>query len=40
MQSIKELLEKLPPDLQKEVTDFAEFLLQKQAKKNQRRTKV
>ena len=33
MQSLKDLLEKLPPDLQEEVIDFAEFLLDKQRMK-------
>jgi len=27
--SLKELIEKLPPDLQKELQDYAEFLLEK-----------
>ena len=33
MQSLKDLLEKLPPDLQQEVIDFADFLLDKQRMK-------
>lgn len=31
MSGIKELVEKLPPDLQQEVKDFVEFLLKKRA---------
>ncbi|MEW6171998.1 MAG: DUF2281 domain-containing protein [Bacillota bacterium] len=31
--SLKEIIEQLPPDLQQEVKDFAEFLLAKRAKK-------
>jgi len=33
MQSLKEVIEQLPPELQQEVRDFAEFLLEKRAKK-------
>jgi len=33
VQSLKDLLEKLPPDLQQEVIDFADFLLDKQRMK-------
>jgi hypothetical protein len=33
MPTLKEFVEKLPPDLQQEVQDFIEFLLEKQAKK-------
>jgi len=29
MQDLKELIEKLPPELQKEVHDFVEFLLER-----------
>ena len=32
MQSIQEVLNRLSPDLQAEVSDFAQFLLEKQAK--------
>ena len=31
MESIEELMEKLPPDLQQEVRDFAQFLVEKRA---------
>jgi hypothetical protein len=34
MEALKEVVEKLPPDLQQEVKDFIEFLLEKRAKKN------
>lgn len=34
MEALKEVVEKLPPDLQQEVKDFIEFLLKKRAKKN------
>jgi len=33
MQTLKELIDQLPPELQQEVRDFAEFLLEKKAKK-------
>ncbi|MCL5982202.1 MAG: DUF2281 domain-containing protein [Firmicutes bacterium] len=33
MRTISELVEKLPPDLQQEVRDFAEFLLDKRVTK-------
>ncbi len=33
MTTLIELVERLPPDIQKEVKDFAEFLLEKNAKK-------
>ncbi len=33
MPTLKEFVEKLPPDLQQEVQDFIEFLLEKQGKK-------
>ena len=33
MRTISELFEKLPPDLQQEVRDFAEFLLDKRVAK-------
>jgi len=33
MEALKEVVEKLPPDLQQEVKDFIEFLLEKRAKK-------
>ncbi len=34
MPTLKEFVEKLPPDLQQEVQDFIEFLLEKQGKKS------
>lgn len=33
MQTLKELIEQLPPELQQEVQDFVEFLLEKRAAK-------
>ncbi|MEA3345777.1 MAG: DUF2281 domain-containing protein [Chloroflexota bacterium] len=33
MQTFKELVEQLPPDMQQEVRDFAEFLLEKWQKR-------
>ncbi|MBW1732099.1 MAG: DUF2281 domain-containing protein [Deltaproteobacteria bacterium] len=33
MSTITDLIEKLPPDLQKEVKDFAEFLVAKRTRK-------
>ena len=33
MQTFKELVEQLPPDIQQEVKDFAAFLLEKRRKK-------
>jgi hypothetical protein len=36
MTTIAEFMEQLPPDIQKEVRDFAEFLLNKRAKKKHR----
>ena len=33
MTTIAEFVEQLPPDIQKEVKDFAEFLLERRAKK-------
>lgn len=33
MQTLKELIEQLPPELQQEVRDFVEFLLEKRAAK-------
>jgi len=34
MEALKEIVEKVPPDLQQEVKDFIEFLLEKRARKN------
>ena len=39
MQTLKELIEKLPPELQQEVQDFVEFLLEKRAKRPKRKPK-
>ena len=39
MEALKEVVEKLPPDLQQEVKDFIEFLLEKRAKKNRGKPK-
>jgi hypothetical protein len=36
MTTIAQFVEQLPPDIQKEVKDFAEFLLEKKAKKRQK----
>lgn len=33
MQTLKELIDQLPPELQEEVKEFAEFLLERRAKK-------
>ena len=33
MQSLKEVIQQLPPELQEEVKEFAEFLLEKKVKK-------
>ncbi|OGF63620.1 MAG: hypothetical protein A2Y62_00890 [Candidatus Fischerbacteria bacterium RBG_13_37_8] len=33
MQTLKDYIEKLPPELQEEVKDFIEFLLEKKARK-------
>ena len=33
MQTLKELIEQLPPELQEEVRDFVEFLLERRAAK-------
>ena len=40
MQTIKELIEKLPPDLQQEVRDFVEFLLEKKVPKRQKKLRL
>ena len=37
MPDLKELIEQLPPDLQKEVKDFVEFLLEKRTEKKRTR---
>jgi hypothetical protein len=40
MQTIRELVDKLPPDLQQEVIDFAEFLLEKKMHKRQKKLRL
>ena len=37
MATLKELIERLPPELQQEVRDFVEFLLAKRSRKRGRR---
>lgn len=39
MQSLKELTEKLPPELRQEVQDFVEFLLERRARRPKRKTR-
>ncbi len=40
MESIEELMEKLPPDLQQEVRDFAQFLVEKRAKPKRKKLRL
>jgi len=40
MESIEELMEKLPPDLQQEVKDFARFLVEKKAKPRRKKLRL
>ncbi len=40
MQTINELFEQLPPDLQQEVTDFAEFLVDKKVRRKQKKLRM
>jgi hypothetical protein len=40
MQSLKELIDKLPPELEKEVQDFIEFLIEKKKKKIRKKTEI
>ncbi|GAB4503713.1 MAG: DUF2281 domain-containing protein [Anaerolineales bacterium] len=40
MQTLKEIVEQLPPDLQQEVEDFVEFLLKKRARFKQKRLRL
>ena len=40
MESIEELMEKLPPDLQQEVRDFARFLVEKKAKPKRKKLRL
>ncbi|RLF40513.1 MAG: hypothetical protein DRN12_05200 [Thermoplasmata archaeon] len=37
MQTLRELIERLPPELQKEVRDFVEFLLERRVRKSGRK---
>ena len=37
MQTLKELIEQLPPELQEEARDFVEFLLEKRVRKTGRK---
>lgn len=39
MQSLKELIDRLPPELQQEVQDFIEFLLEKRVRAHKRQPK-
>jgi len=40
MESIEELMERLPPDLQQEVRDFAQFLVEKKAKPKRKKLRL
>jgi len=40
MESIEELVAKLPPDLQQEVRDFARFLVEKKAKPRRKKLRL
>jgi hypothetical protein len=37
MQTLQELIEQLPPELQQEVRDFVEFLLEKRVRKTRKK---
>ena len=39
MQTLKQLIDQLPPELQQEVQDFVEFLLERRAKKTKKKPK-
>jgi len=39
METLKELIDKLPPELQSEVRDFVEFLLEKKMRKAKKKPK-
>jgi hypothetical protein len=39
METLKEMIDKLPPELQREVRDFVEFLLEKKMKKGKKKPK-
>ncbi|RKY70343.1 MAG: hypothetical protein DRQ14_09120 [Candidatus Latescibacterota bacterium] len=40
MQTLEELIDQLPPELQREVRDFAEFLLEKHRRRPRRRLRL
>ncbi|MBI4482442.1 MAG: DUF2281 domain-containing protein [Acidobacteria bacterium] len=40
MKTIDEMMKELPPDLQQEVLDFAEFLQQKRVRKKQKKLRM
>ncbi len=40
MKSVEEIIRKLPPDMQKEVLDFAEFLSQRRSKRKQQKLRM
>ena len=40
MSVLKELIEKLPPELQKEVEDFVEFLLERKVHRKQKKLRL
>ncbi len=40
MSTLKEIIEKLPPDLQQEVKDFVEFLLEKKLHRKQKKLRL
>lgn len=40
MQTMEDLIRQLPPDLQQEVKDFAEFLLEKRGRKAKEKLKL
>ena len=39
MQTLKDLIEQLPPELQEEVRTFVEFLLERKARRSKRKPK-
>jgi hypothetical protein len=40
MKSVEEIMKQLPPDMQQEVLDFAEFLSQRRTKRKQQRLRM
>lgn len=40
MQTLKELIDQLPPELREEVKDFVEFLLRKHVKKSKKKLRL